>query len=251
MLEPVLHAVQFNGRAVGGASGVCFFETSDGREWAVKPRGNRQGDSILWAELVCHRLGRCLTAPVLEAAVVDIPPVLAVAAQVRPGLAFGVRRVDLMPGVPATSVVAALKAAKNARDCGAILVLDHWTLNGDRATNGGNIMFEKLTRGWRVLCLDQGHAFGGPPHEPRRIQELTSTTLPGGEFHEALRLAATPQGVEAFIERLERVGIDAGLFSGIPSDWGCTYHHRSVLEPFLVIRKDMIRVHFRACGWVC
>ena len=227
-------------RGEGGGSQPQVLEDQAGDSWMTKAQNNPQGLRVLVNEFVAAAIGCHLKAAVPPAAVLEVPPELAVevthdgGAPWLSGPSFASRLIDS----PAAYVPDMLDAATDPVGLAKVAVLDEWLGFHD----GRQARATRVESKYDIRAVDFGHAIGSP--------NWTAADLDGRPIPTAIR---DPNGwlgrvsgddleqIAADVQSVTDEDIDAAVES-IPVEWAVTDEERKSLAKYLKDRRTVMVV---------
>lgn len=243
-----------------GGSQPLLVECFDGVKFVLKYKNNPQGPGILVNEYVATKLAAILGVPCPPSEILDLSKELITVADLRVpgtnepiigGLSFGSMYMEGAFDNPHPDL---MKTVDNLHEIPGVLVLDTWTLNGNRTGNATNIIAYPVgddgTK-YRFAIIDQGHCFTGPGWTAQSLKQAESQKVLCGNNP---ILAPGISDRRAFddslsrLESIERSGLES-IIDEIPDEWGLGVAERNALLEFAHARRMVVReiidMHFQ------
>lgn len=235
-----------------GRSRPLLVESFDGSRFVLKYKNNRQGLRVLVNEYVATQLAPVLGAPCPPSEILDLPHELIAVADLRVpnstelvagGLSFGSVYMDQAFDSPPVPL---MEGVENRHQAAGAIVLDTWTLNGDRTRNPGNIIAYPVpgaTSTYRFAVIDQGHCFTGPGWTQGSLERAVDCTALQGNNPILKPGVAGRVSFEPFLVRLESMEEShiRSVIERVPEEWGMSAQEGAALAEFLEVRRKKIR----------
>ena len=139
-----------------------------------------------------------------------------------------------------------METVENLSQAPGVVVLDTWTLNGNRAGNATNIIAYPTVDGgtnYRFAIIDQGHCFTGPRWTIQSLEQtVNSMTLQGNNPILAPGITRRDCFEKSLLQLDSLQQSDMrSIVDRIPDEWAISPRERIALLEFLDVRRTKVR----------